>query len=166
MVTCVTGETGPPLAAIRVSGDAAFAVASIEPSASHAPPRMLSYGATVWTVPVSTSTRFKSLSTENPIARPSGAQNGNVASSVPGRTRAVVSLNRRSHSRDVPSDVAANANVCPSGEMAIEWGRVVGGVVTSSRSSAASASRSRVVHSDSAIALAIARPDSHTSRSR
>jgi len=60
-------------------------------------------------------------------------QNGKVAPSVLPRARAVTASSARIHSRDQPSEVAANTIVRPSGEIAIDTRSVVGSVVMSTR---------------------------------
>src|SRR5215207_109376 len=131
----VTGTHAPPDAGTRIMGQPGQLVARIVSSDSQAPPKRLALGAITWTTPLSTSTRFRSVLTENPTDRPSGDQNGNFAFSVPASGRGVVLLSVRSHKRDLPPDAPTNASVRPSGEIASDVGAIVAGVLTSSRSS-------------------------------
>src|SRR5215470_11840979 len=83
--------------------------------------------------PVPISMRLSLSSAKNAAARPSGDQHGYFAPSVPANVRDTAESSERSHKRDRPSDVATNRMLRPSGEIAIETGSVVAGVVMSSR---------------------------------
>ena len=64
------------------------------------------------------SMRFSLALAKNPTARLSGAQNGKVASSVPGSGSAASESRRRSQSCRRPlASMAANTTAAPSGEI-------------------------------------------------
>ena len=67
-----------------------FAANKMTPSRLQAPPRPFDASASSCAFPPGRSRRFSLASAKKPIARLSGAQNGNVAPSVLGRGWAVV----------------------------------------------------------------------------
>src|SRR5207247_1090935 len=108
---------------------------------------------------------------KNPIAEPSGDQNGNVASSVPGNTRGVNDRSGRTHSRDGPPPVVAvNASWRPSGDsvtvpkLASSGGRIEKRNSTSSRVTVLKyATPSAAV--DASVAITKTAASDHASRS-
>ena len=89
--------------------------------------------ASVFTDPLSMSIRFSLLSAKNAIDRLSGDQNGKIACSVPARAWARVVPSGRTHNCVPPSEAPGKATFHPSGEIAIDIGTVVCGVVISRR---------------------------------
>src|SRR5439155_21561201 len=67
--------------------------------------------------------------------RLSGDQNGKNPPYDPANGRAETESSERSHNRGRASDTASKTIFCPSGEIAIEVGSGVGGVVISKRTS-------------------------------
>src|SRR5262245_56659673 len=132
----VISRAGPPDAAIRERPRVAEPT-MITPSRFHVPPRATGVSASDWEEPPAMSIRYSLLPAKNPMARLSGDQNGNAAPSVPESGCAVMALSSRSQSCDRPDCDATKTRYRPSGESAIESGSAVGGVLTSSRTSAA-----------------------------
>src|SRR5262245_9555433 len=87
------------------------------PSAFHVPPLASRVRAIVVAAAPDTSMRRRVLLVKKPIALLSGDQNGSMAPSVSGSSRAVTELRARIHSRGVPFAIATNATLWPSGEM-------------------------------------------------
>ena len=119
-----------------------------------------------------TSMRRRSLLVKKPIARLSGDQNGSLAPSVSGSSRAVSESRARIHSRGVPFVTATNATLWPSGEMALppafgeNWNSVsAGGVRWKLRGRRSASGRGHVVQSGTPIANAVRNPTSEATAS-
>ena len=130
----VSGAADPPMAAIRIRPTPVVSGAyTITPSRLHVPPRPAGASARICGLPPETPIRFSLPSAKKPIERPSGAQNGKLAPSVPVSDLGAAWSNGRTHSRDWPSSFATNANWRPSGDRANDTGSAVGGVTISTR---------------------------------
>jgi len=87
------------------------------PSLLHAPPRPLLASQMVCGGPPSAPTLRNLPPAKNPISRLSGDQKGYMASSVPGKARAVAEFSARTYSKTLPfSSRAVKARCVPSGE--------------------------------------------------
>src|SRR4029453_14334350 len=106
----------------------------IKSSRLHAPPPLPVPSTS--TDPLSRSKRLSLKFAKNPIDRLSGDQNGRDASAVHGGGRGEPVSSGRNQSFGLPSDGATKTSAFPSGDTASENGSLVGGVVTSRRSSA------------------------------
>ena len=109
----------PPSAETRCNAPVDDGAKTITLSRFHVPPRPNSASHTTIAGPPSMRILLSLPSAKKPIERLSGDQNGNVASSVPGRTCASTAL-KRSHARaECPSRLlATNTIELPSGEIA------------------------------------------------
>src|SRR5688572_21174021 len=107
------------------------------PSRLHVPPVPTGAPARSLSAPPSTSIRYSRSLAKNPIDRLSGDQNGDDAPSVFASGEASPLASERTHSIERPSCEATNATLSPSGDNAMDTGSVVGGVVISTRISAA-----------------------------
>src|SRR5215467_3003834 len=108
----------------------------ITSSRFHAPPLPDIALAKGSSAPPSISIRTSLPSAKKPMERLSHDQKGNLAFSVPTNGRDETESKERSHKSDRPSDVPTKTIFLPSGEMARESGRRVGGVAISNRISA------------------------------
>src|SRR5262245_55911549 len=93
---------------------------------------------------------FSLASAKTPTDRPSGAQKGSVAPSVPPSGRAVVSSSRRTHNVGAPSVAPTKTSWLPSGDSANEVKSDKGGVDTSNRTSCCTGTGRRSTQTDPA----------------
>src|SRR5262245_5086968 len=134
------GTGSPPFADTRARGEPGLRPNTIVPSSLHVPPPNsgdVDIETIVVTDPSARLRRFSVPWAKNPMDRPSGDQNGEIAFSVLGSGCAVAASSERSHSLLTLSDRPEKATVCPSGERATDESRL-GGVLISSRISRAS----------------------------
>lgn len=116
-----------------MSGPAPVGANTTTPAESHVPPRADCDGASACGEATPRSSRFNTPLAKKPSERPSGAQNGYLAPSVPASGWAVVVDRDRSHRRGEPSPEATKTIWRPSGDRAKDVGASLAGVTMSTR---------------------------------
>src|SRR5271169_2744837 len=105
----VSGVGVPPLALTCMSAAVGAGENTITPPGPHAPPRPIVTSQTTCDAPPSISIVFNLFPAKYPMERPSGDQNGKIASLVSGSARASLEFMGRTQTDVFPSTIAVKA---------------------------------------------------------